>query len=52
MPAAAKRKAPKQKAAKFEYALPYAQLDLRKHPELYRQGVGEQGSFTLSQSVS
>ncbi|MFC5847052.1 DUF4385 domain-containing protein [Deinococcus petrolearius] len=28
---------------KFDYALPYADLDLRAHPELYRVGVGEQG---------
>lgn len=29
--------------AKFNYALDYKNLDLRKHPELYRTGVGEQG---------
>lgn len=28
---------------KFDYALDYARLDLRTHPELYRVGVGEQG---------
>lgn len=28
---------------KFDYALDYAHLDLRAHPELYRVGVGEQG---------
>ncbi|MEF2279796.1 DUF4385 domain-containing protein [Deinococcus sp. YIM 134068] len=28
---------------KFDYALNYAELDLRAHPELYRVGVGEQG---------
>jgi Domain of unknown function (DUF4385) len=28
---------------KFDYALDYSSLDLRKHPELYRVGVGEQG---------
>ncbi|ART81216.1 cytoplasmic protein [Oceanisphaera profunda] len=27
----------------FDYDLDYAQLDLRKHPELYRVGSGEQG---------
>lgn len=27
----------------FDYNLDYAQLDLRKHPELYRVGRGEQG---------
>ena len=27
----------------FDYALDYAHLDLRRHPELYRVGVGEQG---------
>ncbi len=27
----------------FDYSLPYRELDLRKHPELYRVGVGEQG---------
>ena len=29
--------------AKFRYDLNYAQLDLRKNPELYRTGLGEQG---------
>ena len=29
--------------AKFDYSLDYKNLDLRKHPELYRTGVGEQG---------
>jgi Domain of unknown function (DUF4385) len=28
---------------KFDYTLDYSSLDLRKHPELYRVGVGEQG---------
>jgi hypothetical protein len=28
---------------KFNYDLNYKELDLRKHPELYRVGVGEQG---------
>jgi hypothetical protein len=28
---------------KFDYALDYKNLDLRKNPELYRVGVGEQG---------
>ena len=28
---------------KFDYALHYANLDLRAQPELYRVGVGEQG---------
>ena len=28
---------------RFDYSLPYATLDLRVHPELYRIGVGEQG---------
>lgn len=30
-------------AAKFDYSLDYKNLDLRKHPELYRVGKGEQG---------
>lgn len=30
-------------AAKFDYSLNYKNLDLRKHPELYRVGKGEQG---------
>ena len=29
--------------AKFRYHLNYAALDLRKNPELYRTGLGEQG---------
>jgi hypothetical protein len=29
--------------AKFDYSLDYQNLDLRKQPELYRVGVGEQG---------
>jgi len=28
---------------KFDYTLNYKELDLRKHPELYRTGLGEQG---------
>lgn len=28
---------------KFDYSLHYKKLDLRKHPELYRVGIGEQG---------
>ena len=27
----------------FDYSLPYDELDLRAHPELYRAGRGEQG---------
>lgn len=30
-------------AAKFDYSLDYKNLDLRKQPELYRIGKGEQG---------
>ena len=30
-------------AAKFDYSLDYKKLDLRKNPELYRIGRGEQG---------
>ena len=30
-------------AAKFDYSLDYKNLDLRKNPELYRSGIGEQG---------
>jgi len=30
-------------ASVFDYSLNYAELDLRKHPELYRTGRGEQG---------
>ncbi len=29
--------------ARFRYDLNYAELDLRKNPELYRTGLGEQG---------
>lgn len=29
--------------AAFDYSLDYKNLDLRKHPELYRTGKGEQG---------
>ena len=29
--------------AKFDYSLDYKNLDLRKNPELYRVGKGEQG---------
>ncbi|HZH66070.1 MAG TPA: DUF4385 domain-containing protein [Flavisolibacter sp.] len=29
--------------AKFDYSLDYKNLDLRKCPELYRTGIGEQG---------
>ncbi len=29
--------------AKFDYTLDYKILDLRKQPELYRTGLGEQG---------
>lgn len=29
--------------AKFDYSLDYKNLDLRRHPELYRVGKGEQG---------
>lgn len=29
--------------AKFDYSLDYKNLDLRRQPELYRTGVGEQG---------
>ncbi len=36
----ATKKTPK---AKFDYSLDYKNLDLRKQPELYRIGVGEQG---------
>lgn len=38
--AAAHAKAP---STKFPYHLLFLRLDLRVHPELYRQGVGEQG---------
>lgn len=30
-------------ASKFDYSLDYKNLDLRKHPELYHIGKGEQG---------
>lgn len=33
----------KSKRAKFDYSLDYKKLNLRKNPELYRIGVGEQG---------
>ena len=29
--------------AKFDYSLDYKNLDLKKHPVLYRTGLGEQG---------
>ena len=32
---------------KFDYSLDYEKLDLRKHPELYRVGKGEQGVLTV-----
>ena len=32
-----------ESARGFDYSLPYRELDLRKRPELYRVGVGEQG---------
>ena len=34
-------------AAKFDYSLDYKSLDLRKNPELYRVGRGEQGVLTV-----
>jgi predicted nucleic acid-binding protein len=34
-------------AAKFDYSLDYKNLDLRKNPELYRIGKGEQGVLTV-----
>ena len=34
-------------AAKFDYSLDYKNLDLRKTPELYRVGKGEQGVLTV-----
>ena len=34
-------------AAKFDYSLDYKNLDLRKHPELYRVGKGEQGVLLI-----
>lgn len=33
----------KKNPRKFDYDLDYRELDLRKEPELYRVGVGEQG---------
>ena len=33
--------------AKFDYSLDYKNLDLRKNPELYRVGKGEQGVLTI-----
>lgn len=33
----------KNMSAKFDYSLDYRNLDLRKNPELYRVGKGEQG---------
>lgn len=33
----------KPRAASFPYDLPFADLDLRAHPEWYRTGKGEQG---------
>ncbi len=33
--------------AKFDYSLDYKNLDLRKNPELYRIGKGEQGVLTV-----
>lgn len=33
--------------AKFDYTLDYKKLDLRKNPELYRIGKGEQGVLTV-----
>ena len=32
---------------KFPYDLPYSRLNLRKHPQLYRQGIGEQGVLSV-----
>lgn len=34
-------------AAKFDYSLDYKNLDLRKNPELYRVGKGEQGVLSV-----
>lgn len=34
-------------AAKFDYSLDYKNLDLRKNPEFYRVGKGEQGVLTV-----
>lgn len=33
--------------AKFDYSLDYKNLDLRRNPELYRIGKGEQGVLTV-----
>lgn len=33
--------------AKFDYSLDYKNLDLRKNPELYRIGKGEQGVLSI-----
>lgn len=33
--------------AKFDYSLDYKNLDLRKNPELYRVGKGEQGVLSV-----
>ncbi|EST09570.1 Protein of unknown function DUF4385 [Kalmanozyma brasiliensis GHG001] len=38
-----KPKSSSTSSSKFPYDLPYAHLDLRTHPHLYRTGVGEQG---------
>ena len=32
---------------RFDYSLDYKKLDLRRHPELYRVGKGEQGVLTV-----
>jgi hypothetical protein len=32
---------------KFDYSLDYKNLDLRKQPELYRVGIGEQGVLSV-----
>lgn len=32
---------------KFAYDLPYARLNLRTYPQLYRQGIGEQGVLSV-----
>jgi hypothetical protein len=34
-------------AVKFDYSLDYKNLDMRKNPELYRIGKGEQGVLTV-----
>lgn len=33
--------------AKFNYDLNYKQLDFRRHPELYRTGISEQGALLV-----